>query len=75
MLKSASFGLEIITTQQTTMVCNKMKNIQEQLKNIKPQPKVEEKVLAVRIRKYNPKTKRYDILESDWKAPKEEKGK
>jgi hypothetical protein len=75
MLKSASFGLEIITTQQTTMVCNKMKNIQEQLKNIKPQPKVEEKVLAVRIRKYNFKTKRYDIIESDWKAPKEEKGK
>ncbi|MDD4110077.1 MAG: hypothetical protein PHS54_00825 [Clostridia bacterium] len=52
-----------------------MKNIQEQLKNIKPQPKVEEKVLAVRIRKYNFKTKRYDIIESDWKAPKEEKGK
>ena len=57
------------------MGCSKIKNIQEQLKNIKPQPKVEEKVLAVRIRKYNPKTKRYDILESDWKAPKEEKGK
>jgi len=49
--------------------------VKEQLKNIKPQPKVEERVVAVRIRKYNFKTKRYDIIESDWKAPKEEKGK
>jgi len=55
------------------MGCNKMKNIQEQLKNIKPQPKVEERVVAVRIRKYNFKTKRYDIIESDWKAPREKK--
>lgn len=57
------------------MGCSTMKNIQEQLKNIKPQPKVEERVVAVRIRKYNFKTKRYDIIESDWKAPREKKGK